>query len=747
MARTVRWLIFLVILISSVAFAGSRRFSVQAAQVTAERGALQINGNIRLDLTLAPEIVQPGDAPDLQIILVNQSQLTQIPEINVQLPAGLSLRSGALLPGGMTLNVAAHQLNWLPVLTASGGRQEITLPLRVETADIRQPEQPIRVTLRQNGVETTAETTVWVGTPPQVSSIVIPSQVAVGQPFALRAEAGGSGPFTHAWDLGDGRRVNVNEPTVVYPAVGQYQITVTTSNPLADASRSRQITVVPHPAAQFTADDFTPSANQPVSFINQSGGQPPLRTVWEFGDGAGSEENSPTHQYAAPGVYQVRLQVSNDYGTAEAAWTVTVGAPPTAELTLPQTAAAGQPFTAQAAGDPSVTLYTWNMGDGQMHEGAQISHTYRTPGDYYVTLTASNEYGNVSLGGWVQVEGGFFVTYLPFLFKSNYAPDNLDGDALAGITPALPDVPLDEPFELPPLDLPANLSPMEQLFAAINVARQQFDLAPLTLVPALSVAAQQHTGDMAAFAYTGHVGSDGSTPAERLLRFGYPAGYAGEATAWGYERPSQAVEFWVNSPPHRRIILNEFATDVGVGYTQDFSAPNVWYWTAEFGNAFAAPIAAALRLRGPQPGSEWLNTDVVRYAWNWPAPLADGQAFVVKMDVSGEEVTLGLVNQARNGAYYVLETDALALTQAVGAATWWVELSDGRQTVAALPPQPITLVADPTLPTPTPALTPTAVAPTPTVTPTPTPTEAPPQSATRPPATPLPPLVTATPNP
>ena len=64
---------------------------------------------------------------------------------------------------------------------------------------------------------------------------------------------------------------------------------------------------------------------------------------------------------------------------------------------------------------------------------------------------------------------------------------------------------------------------------------------------------------------------------------GYAGSYAGEATAWGYDDPVPVVEFWVNSPGHRGIILNPEATEVGLGFAVNFNASSVWYWTVEFG--------------------------------------------------------------------------------------------------------------------------------------------------------------------
>ena len=743
MQRFIRTLLLACLALGLLAFVGSRRHVIAATAVSAA-GAAQINGSLQLELTISPPIAQPGDTLQLDVSLTNYGQSTQLPQITLQLPDNLTLDS-MQLPQGMTVNLAVNALSWLPIVSANGGSQQFSLPVRAETADIMQPEQVVTAVMHIGDAEYQAEAGFWLGIPPRVEAIHAPSQVAVGQPIQLRVETSGSGPVTQSWELGDGRRVEVADPSVVYPLAGIYQIKAHVTNPVAVANSSRTITVVPHPAAQFDAEDFSVTANQPVAFINQSGGQPPLFFQWDFGDGTTSDALNPVHAYADPDIYQVTLQVENDYGRSEAIWPVTVGQMPTADMILPESVPAGQSFAAQAFGDDSVALYRWNMGDGRFYEGTQINHTYGQSGDFYVILTADNEFGGVDVGRWIQVDPGLFNLYLPVIFQT-LLPNQLAAPADIGVQ--LPDVALTEPFVLTPLSLPDNLMQAERLFIYINEARGQFDLPPLNMVQTLNIASQVHTDDMAEYAYTSHTGSDGSTPAERLLWHQYPAGYAGEATAWGFEHPYQAVEFWVNSPAHRRIILNEFATDVGVGYTVNYGAPNVWYWTAEFGNQHAVADAPQLRLRLPVDGAGVLNTDILQFAWNWPLPLEDGQVFELNLMLpDGDTLPVSEVTTPRWGSYYVVETDLLAFPEALGSLTWQVSLVQGTAAQVIGEQRTLVVAPDPMLPTPTPELpAPVLASPTPqpTVTPTPEPVQPQPTRPVNPP--PPPPLITATPN-
>ncbi|MEZ4516284.1 MAG: hypothetical protein R3C44_05390 [Chloroflexota bacterium] len=150
--------------------------------------------------------------------------------------------------------------------------------------DVTAPEQPVAFTLSDNVEKREGETLVWIGIPPIVDTAPARQTVAVGQPVRLAAgRASGPGPISELWDLGDGRRLTVNPRSRLWfprrvhlgPA----------SNPAGRVRRQLSVNVVASPVAGFLPDDDTPGVGQSVAFRNLSGGQPPLRVSWEFGDG------------------------------------------------------------------------------------------------------------------------------------------------------------------------------------------------------------------------------------------------------------------------------------------------------------------------------------------------------------------------------------------------------------------------------------------------------------------------------
>jgi uncharacterized protein YkwD/PKD repeat protein len=744
-----RLLLALVTIVVFTAFFVVQSERIAPLSAASYTGLAQISGPLQLDLAITPPAGSPRDILQLNVVLTNHNSSMISPEIVFYLPANLQVNSGKL-PAGATLKLSDNSIHWLAVIAGNNAIKEMNLPLKVTSADLSHPEQEITAVLRYQDQEKSISTTIWIGIPPQINAITSPQQVSIGQPVQLLVDAQGPGPLSERWDLGDGRVIPLNSPTVVYPAAGVYNVGVTVSNPMGTDKRIRQITVHPHVDAGFRPDDDTVGLGMPIQFVNESGGKAPVTYTWQFGDGTSSNDMNPQHQYSEPGVYKVSLVAENEFGRSKFSRSVTVGRPPTADMLVDSSAPAGSLLSGSAVGDETGIEYTWSMGDGREYVGAKVNHAYRQTGDYYVTLTANNEFGSTQVGRWVHVDPGLLKSYLPVVGR--LAGLTSGSSAQAGLTtstlqPAAAE--LESLFTMQPLEVPAGTTPAAQLLLYINEARSQFDLPALKESAQLSAAAQKHSEDMATAAHTEHTGSDGSSPAERQLYFGYLQGYSGEATAWGFEDPRQAVEYWVNSPSHRPIVLNRYATEVGMGFTSDYSAPSVWYWTAEFGNSFVMAEAPVMRVLSPADALEALNSDVITFDWNWPQPLSSADQFTIYMVGDEESVAVGSVQEPIAGTHYGLSLQPLEIPDLIGPFQWQIKLENNRGTIfVESDPRTIMINQDPSIPTPTPSptLAPT-VAPMDTPTVTPTPTEVPPQPTSKPANTPLPPLITATPLP
>jgi uncharacterized protein YkwD len=133
------------------------------------------------------------------------------------------------------------------------------------------------------------------------------------------------------------------------------------------------------------------------------------------------------------------------------------------------------------------------------------------------------------------------------------------------------------------------------LLGKINALRAGRGLARLRLHDRLRAAALEHSREMARRGFFSHRSPGGSTFAQRVQRHYGPAGYrywsAGENLIWssGPLAPSMVVDSWLQSPGHRKVLLEASWREVGIGAVEVTAAPGVYdgmdvtIVTADFG--------------------------------------------------------------------------------------------------------------------------------------------------------------------
>jgi uncharacterized protein YkwD len=108
------------------------------------------------------------------------------------------------------------------------------------------------------------------------------------------------------------------------------------------------------------------------------------------------------------------------------------------------------------------------------------------------------------------------------------------------------------------------------LQALINKARTDTGLPALTVNAKLASAAKVHATDLLCTNSLGHVGSDGSTPQERVADQAYTASvviedYYSLHPAYGIN-PQSAFNWWMSNSASRANILNTNVTEFGIAY-------------------------------------------------------------------------------------------------------------------------------------------------------------------------------------
>jgi len=142
----------------------------------------------------------------------------------------------------------------------------------------------------------------------------------------------------------------------------------------------------------------------------------------------------------------------------------------------------------------------------------------------------------------VGVAAGDGATYYVFLFGWH------QGDYFAGATARLADR--------------ARIA--AEMLSRVNDVRRREGLPPFASSPLLDRISQQHAEDMLARSYFGHRTPEGLGPSERAWADGYRAGI-GENLVEQRFSVEEALEAWLESPGHRRNILDPTCREMGLG--------------------------------------------------------------------------------------------------------------------------------------------------------------------------------------
>ncbi|PKO23702.1 MAG: hypothetical protein CVU38_02695 [Chloroflexi bacterium HGW-Chloroflexi-1] len=139
-------------------------------------------------------------------------------------------------------------------------------------------------------------------------------------------------------------------------------------------------------------------------------------------------------------------------------------------------------------------------------------------------------------------------------------------------------------------------SQAQALFDAVNAFRVAQGLPKAVHNQLLENTALAHSQDMSQNDYFSHIGSDGSTPRQRVLQAGYNPTAIGENLAGGHTNAHEIVSQWAQNPSHLAVMLQPTLREIGVGYVYDpndlanvdlgggqLGGPFCYYWTLDGG--------------------------------------------------------------------------------------------------------------------------------------------------------------------
>jgi len=224
-----------------------------------------------------------------------------------------------------------------------------------------------------------------------------------GKPVQFHVRVSAGHKMTYAWDFGDGASATGAQVAHSFHDFGQYQVALTATDPVGQSTHTRTfVHVLPGPP---TADfSFSASPNDPfhITFDGRASTGLRIQYHWAFGDGSSNTTTSPqtSHEYSSNTTYTAILTVRDPANqTASISHPVTIVIPqPHASFT--SSTSSNDPFHVNfdASGSTGYKLhYQWAFGDGQSDQsGAQVSHEYGGVGTFTVSLTVTDQIGQIS---------------------------------------------------------------------------------------------------------------------------------------------------------------------------------------------------------------------------------------------------------------------------------------------------------------------------------------------------------------
>ena len=200
----------------------------------------------------------------------------------------------------------AYRTTGTYVVTLTVGNGQSTAKSRPATIKVSDPTAPV---------------------PPAANFDFEPRTAEVGQSVQFNdASVGRVTDWT--WDWGDGTQSSGANQAHTWTTPNTYRVTLTVRNQYGADSATKSIVIVAKveaPRAVFEFSPRSPVAGSPVQFTDLSSGGP-SSWAWDFGDGTTSVGRSPSHQFAEPRTYTVKLTVRNAKGTSEVTQQVVVAA-------------------------------------------------------------------------------------------------------------------------------------------------------------------------------------------------------------------------------------------------------------------------------------------------------------------------------------------------------------------------------------------------------------------------------------
>ncbi|MEX0965970.1 MAG: PKD domain-containing protein [Bacteroidia bacterium] len=246
---------------------------------------------------------------------------------------------------------------------------------------------PVKLTLYHKQCTSDTGSTVTLNAPLAKIDFVQPRC----NPDSVFFYNGSAGADRHFWNFGDGTTSNLESPVKRYEDEGNYQVRYIAVNDSTDCDD----TVYAHVEVKFLKANFTANDSigdcppLTIQFSDASvPGRHPLKShKWFFGDGTSSTLRNPQKVYETSDSFTVTLIVSDIYCSDTLVvpdFVKIMGPRGTGEVDINEGCFPLKVnFTSKTEGADRII---WDMGDGSLIDGQNVSFTYNSPGRYIPLL-------------------------------------------------------------------------------------------------------------------------------------------------------------------------------------------------------------------------------------------------------------------------------------------------------------------------------------------------------------------------
>ncbi|MCF8217655.1 MAG: PKD domain-containing protein [Bacteroidales bacterium] len=196
------------------------------------------------------------------------------------------------------------------------------------------------------------------------------------------------------WDFDDGQTSSLTNPNHTFNQAGTHEIkmVIQAQGTYCKDSTIKQLYVHPTPKADFATS--TIAGCEPLTVDISDSSKAANYYLYDFGNGNSSNQPAPAIVYNQDGTFKIKLKVENTYGCQDSAQqNITVHPKPVSDFSLPYTVACDTPASVQPNNLSSgATGYEWSFDNGLFSTQQNPTIHYQTPGNYNISLVASNMY-------------------------------------------------------------------------------------------------------------------------------------------------------------------------------------------------------------------------------------------------------------------------------------------------------------------------------------------------------------------